>query len=56
MKTDFVKTQIFNLLYRRSSTCGSGGPVEGSADCKSAIQQLKNLRYLTKSGNPVTSL
>src|SRR5437762_4835277 len=44
--------QICNLLYRRIAFCG---PVEYSrvpagvrrpADCKSAIQQIANLRYL----------
>jgi hypothetical protein len=48
-------TQIFNLLYRRFSTCWPsdfkrandsdmiyGGP---AADYKSAIQEIENLRY-----------
>ena len=46
-------TQIFNLPYRRFSTCErpdeTNAPArdERSADCKSAIQQITNLRYPT---------
>ena len=44
-------TQIFNLLYRRFSTCVASIVPDrllnfvSSADYKSAIQQIKNLRY-----------
>ncbi len=43
--------QVFNLLYRRFSTCRMS-PVRGGAGFKPAIQQVKNLRYdsVTKSG------
>jgi hypothetical protein len=48
--------QISNLLYRRFSTCCRCGfpyrphsagyqPFGWPADCKSAIQQIANLRY-----------
>ena len=38
--------QIFNLPYRRFSTCWRGEPLRCLADCKSAIQQIANLRYV----------
>ncbi|MCX6890409.1 MAG: radical SAM protein, partial [Verrucomicrobia bacterium] len=53
-------TQIFNLPYRRFSTCErpdeTNAPArdERSADCKSAIQQITNLRY-ANSGEVVTT-
>ena len=48
----FIVAQIFNLPYRgiafRQPSEYSGGVVFGrAADCKSAIQQIKNLRYVT---------
>src|SRR5437588_11982255 len=45
-------TQIFNLLYRRIVFCGRPlkprrpGTFGQSADYKSAIQQIENLRYV----------
>ena len=52
----FSVAQIFNLLYRRFSTCLAQEhkrcddlgaiPVRTPADYKSAMQQIKNLRYL----------
>jgi hypothetical protein len=49
--------KIFNRPYRRFSTCcrhevsralpnANTAPVSDSADCKSAIQQIENLRYV----------
>ncbi|MBI4662054.1 MAG: hypothetical protein HY735_24795 [Verrucomicrobia bacterium] len=45
-----IVAQIFNLPYRRIAFCGSANSLTGrnlrrSADCKSAIQQIGNLRY-----------
>src|SRR5512140_1809998 len=39
--------QTCNLLYRRFSTCWSPERVQASADYKSAIQQITNLRYFS---------
>jgi len=38
-------SQIFNLPYRRFSTCVAFSPNPRLADCKSAIQQNGILRY-----------
>jgi hypothetical protein len=47
--------QIFNLLYRRIAFCCGPKTLTASryrkpADCKSAIQQIENLRYGQDSG------
>jgi len=47
--------QIFNLLYRRLAVCGRRNTpapqwFPGLADCKSAIQQIENLRYTSGAG------
>jgi radical SAM superfamily enzyme YgiQ (UPF0313 family) len=53
-------TQISNLPYRRFSTCerpdepNAPAHDERSADCKSAIQQITNLRY-ANSGEVITT-
>lgn len=44
----WVVTQICNLLYRRIALGRTDERIEisdGNADCKSAIRQIKNLRY-----------
>src|SRR5258707_9391568 len=47
-----IVAQIFNLLYRgiafrHPPECSGPGVFGRAADCKSAIQQIKNLRYVT---------
>ena len=45
--------QSCTLLYRGFATCGRRSVAGRPADCKSAIQQVANLRY---AGPAVTSL
>lgn len=40
--------QTFSLLYRRFSTCRAQDALRRIADCKSAIRQITNLRYLLR--------
>jgi hypothetical protein len=37
--------QICNLPYRRLAACSVSAAVQRLADCKSAIQQIENLRH-----------